>query len=76
MYEKLMDGQTRQLYDGASGEVSLEAEIRILRARLALAVSGEDDRAIIGLCGVLARLVRAQEPWWVGRDRSESFWTG
>lgn len=60
MYDELLDDELRPLFRSASAEVSLETEIRLMRARIAKGLSTRDDKSVDAACAMLVRLVRAQ----------------
>jgi hypothetical protein len=67
MYPKLMDEATRELYGEATSDSSLDPEIRVLRARLGIALAAGDDKLVMAVCGIVARLLRTQAD--MGRTR-------
>lgn len=62
MYSDILSDRMRELFERASAEVTLEAEIRLVRARLAKALEEEppDDRAVSSALDLLTKLVRTQ----------------
>jgi len=61
--EHIADEQLRRLYEDASSDVSLEHEIKIMRALLSKSVQSEKadaQKAVESACAMLVRLVRAQ----------------
>lgn len=60
MYRDQLDEDLRRRYDAAGTDLSLEHELRLMRARLSQALQDGDNKGADAACAMVIRLARAQ----------------
>lgn len=59
-YLEVLDDSLKREYESSGSEISLESEIRLVRAFLRIAAKDGDEKAVKTACTVLARLIPVQ----------------